>query len=343
MKSYFKKFSIMFVMLLAMIGVGAIQNGTVANAATVGERLLQPEDGWQRYSYNSTEITYEGTGWFFDNRYSDNYMQQYETNGAKIRFNFTGTKLRILASYWHSFTDSASVTIDGKITEGYSLNSSYTNSAPYLVYEKLGLSEGEHSVEISNGTTKYLAFNSIDIESTGKLKTYNPSLDTKTSSISLNKTSDSINVGETDNIVATTTPSGADIVWTSSDETIATVDSTGKVTGIKEGQATITAQIKDSEAKATCVVTVVPKGTDPNQPVDPTIPTEPTTGDANLFIELVDGNIKSYNVSSTEIAKFKQWYLDRDNTTSNKPYYEFSKGDYKDYVIHDKIDWFEVR
>ena len=58
---------------------------------------------------------------------------------------------------------------------------------------------------------------------------------------------------------------------------------------------------------------------------------------------MVDGNIKSYNVSSTEITKFKQWYLDRDNTKSNKPYYEFSKGDYKDYVIHEKIDWFEVR
>jgi len=146
---------------------------------------------------------------------------------------------------------------------------------------------------------------------------------------------------DSEQLTATTTPAGSEVVWSSSDSTIATVDSTGKVTGVKEGQATITAQIKGSETKATCVVTVIPKGTNP--PVDPTTPTEPTTGDANLFIELVDGNIKSYNVSSTEITKFKQWYLDRDNTTSNKPYYEFSKGDYKDYVIHDKIDWFEVR
>ncbi|BCZ47196.1 hypothetical protein psyc5s11_32630 [Clostridium gelidum] len=103
---------------------------------------------------------------------------------------------------------------------------------------------------------------------------------------------------------------------------MATVDGTGKVIAVKEGQATITAQIKDSETKATCIVKVVSKG------IDPTNSTEPTTGDANLFIELVDGNIKSYNVSSTEITKFKQWYLDRDNTKSNKPYYEFSKGDY---------------
>lgn len=87
-------------------------------------------------------------------------------------------------------------------------------------------------------------------------------------------------------------------------------------------------------------MTVTKSGT--TEPTNPTTPTEPT-GDANLFIELVDGNIKSYNVSSAEITKFKQWYLDRDNTKSNKPYYELSKGDYKDFVIHDKIDWFEVR
>jgi hypothetical protein len=35
MKNYFKKFSIMFVMLLAIIGVGAIQNGITTNAATI--------------------------------------------------------------------------------------------------------------------------------------------------------------------------------------------------------------------------------------------------------------------------------------------------------------------
>jgi uncharacterized protein YjdB len=48
------------------------------------------------------------------------------------------------------------------------------------------------------------------------------------------------------------------VIWTSSDETIATVDSTGLVTGVKSGTATITATTTDGGKIATCVVTVLP-------------------------------------------------------------------------------------
>lgn len=74
--------------------------------------------------------------------------------------------------------------------------------------------------------------------------------------IRLNKTSDSLTIGQTDNLVATTTPSGAQVTWTTSDSSIATVDSNGKITGIKEGQATITATTVDG-LTATCIVNVI--------------------------------------------------------------------------------------
>ncbi|WP_179117871.1 Ig-like domain-containing protein, partial [Clostridium beijerinckii] len=125
--------------------------------------------------------------------------------------------------------------------------------------------------------------------------------------------------------------------WKSSDESVATVDENGNVTGVKEGQATITATINDgSNISATCTVNVVPKTTEPTEPQDP-------TGDGTLFIELVDGNIKSYDVSSQEITNFINWYKNRDLDDSQSPVYKFKKGDYTDYVVHDKIDWFEVR
>jgi len=206
-----------------------------------------------------------------------------------------------------------------------------SNEVPPLKYNlSIGISNNTHTGYADKGYFKG-SIKSIEI--------YNDVVEyeAKTSEISLDQSSMDLTEGNSGQLTATTTPAGAEVVWISSDSSIATVDSSGKVTAIKEGQTTITTQIKDSETKATCVVTVLPKGTNP--PIDPTTP----TGDANLFIELVDGNIKSYNVSSAEITKFKQWYLDRDNTKSNKPYYEFSKGDYKDYVIHEKIDWFEVR
>ena len=58
-------------------------------------------------------------------------------------------------------------------------------------------------------------------------------------------------------ITATTSPEGADITWTSSDEAVATV-SGGTVTGVAAGTATITGTITVDgiEATATCDVTV---------------------------------------------------------------------------------------
>lgn len=71
--------------------------------------------------------------------------------------------------------------------------------------------------------------------------------------ITLDKTSLELAVNGTHTLVATTTPSGADVTWTSSDATIAKVEG-GKVTALKEGTATITAKAGDKTA--TCSVTV---------------------------------------------------------------------------------------
>ena len=52
---------------------------------------------------------------------------------------------------------------------------------------------------------------------------------------------------------------GGELTWTSADETIATVDETGKVTALAEGEVTITATLKDNaNVSASAVVTVVP-------------------------------------------------------------------------------------
>ncbi|MBY6836906.1 DUF11 domain-containing protein [Clostridium botulinum] len=265
MKNCFKKILIMLVMVLTIIGVGAIQNGTIANAATVGEQLLQPEDGWTRYSYDSKEITYDGIGWFYDYKWAYNYTHTYQTPGAKIKFNFTGTKLRILSSYWNTFTNDADIIIDGKYIEKYVVyDNGKQNVAPRLVYEKLGLSNDEHSVEIINNTKEYLTINSIDIE--GILLPYNEN--TKNQSISLNKSSLNLKEGTSEKLTATTTPSAVEIDWSSSDETVATVDSNGNVKAVKEGQSTITAKIKGTDIKTNCIVTVTKKDTVP-EPTDP--------------------------------------------------------------------------
>lgn len=78
--------------------------------------------------------------------------------------------------------------------------------------------------------------------------------------ISLNTSTLALNTNGTANLTATVSPSNASnkaVTWKSSDTTVATVDSNGKVTAKGPGSATITVTAADgSGKKATCTVTV---------------------------------------------------------------------------------------
>lgn len=77
--------------------------------------------------------------------------------------------------------------------------------------------------------------------------------------ISLDRNSATIKEGEYITLVATVTPANADnksVSWSSSSDAVATVDASGKVTGVKAGSATITATAADGGMKATCSLSV---------------------------------------------------------------------------------------
>ena len=91
--------------------------------------------------------------------------------------------------------------------------------------------------------------------------------DIKVTSITLNKSSLSLQTGQIETLTATVKPDNATdktVSWTSSSTSVATVDNNGKVTAKAKGSATITCRANDgSGVQATCAVTV----TDPNVPV----------------------------------------------------------------------------
>ncbi|MEY8001205.1 phage tail tube protein [Clostridium sp. Mt-5] len=98
----------------------------------------------------------------------------------------------------------------------------------------------------------------FDLKSDGK-PTYTPASNIPVTGVMLDKTTDSIAVGANDTLVATVAPSNAtnkNVTWSSSDSATATVDSTGKVTGVAAGTATITVTTEDGNKTATCTVTV---------------------------------------------------------------------------------------
>jgi len=81
--------------------------------------------------------------------------------------------------------------------------------------------------------------------------------------VSVRPTTASIGVGETVQLTATVEPSNAtnkNVTWSSSNPWVATVSSSGLVTGESAGTATITVTTEDGGYKATCEVTVTEEG-----------------------------------------------------------------------------------
>jgi uncharacterized protein YjdB len=159
----------------------------------------------------------------------------------------------------------------------------------------------------------------------------------ESASISLSVYNLDLIVGESKTINATIVSDNTtnkNIIWTTSDPTIATVDQNGKVTGIKEGQTTITAKVENTNLTATCEVNV-------------TNPVEINKNRAILSISLVNGAIKEYDVSMQEVDKFINWFEERANG-NGLALYSFTKKinpykSVKEYIVHYKIASFEVR
>jgi hypothetical protein len=102
--------------------------------------------------------------------------------------------------------------------------------------------------------------------------------------VNLSKATLILDAGQSETLQATTAPGNAsyqEITWSSSDDRIAIVDVTGKVTGIGSGTATITATSEDGGYYKQCVVTVSAAMND-NPPAPANNPPSPQTDAATL-------------------------------------------------------------
>lgn len=128
----------------------------------------------------------------------------------------------------------------------YPNSNTYQESGLYLGYGK------------TDGTESVKGFKCVGGD--GVNNPYTFELVLGASSVALNKDSLSLLVGNTETLTAIVTPETAvdkSVTWSSSDESIATVDNTGKVTAVAIGTATITAALTEDPTKtATCEVTV---------------------------------------------------------------------------------------
>lgn len=123
-----------------------------------------------------------------------------------------------------------------------------------------------------------------------------PSIDVE--KISLNKTNLKLTIGNTEQLAATVSPSNATdktITWSSSNSSIASVNSSGLVTAKSTGTATITA--KCGSVKATCTVTVIDNSGEEQIPEEDRI---------NISIFTINGVLLYQDVNAEKIKELSK-------------------------------------
>ena len=151
------------------------------------------------------------------------------------------------------------------------------------------------------------------------IKIASTSFATPVTSITLNRNTLSLGLGLSATLtVENVEPADATdktVTWSSSNESVATVDKDGKVTGIAVGEATITATANDgSGVSASCTVTVTPTGS---------ATVSGSTGRTSCgWVQLWDGGPKfaEFNVGAT-ITDYGNLASGADATTGNVAYY----------------------
>ena len=163
---YVGKTSLSFVLSIILLFGFAV---TSTYAATIGEALTAPEEGWTRFDDNDRTIIRSNGTWGYTK--SENVQQTYGAGyyystdkNAKITFSFVGTKFRIIASRYIYQSSDLTLKIDGVEVGKYS---AYSKSRTYqaLLFEESNLKPGKHTIEIINNEAgKELSVDAIDLE-----------------------------------------------------------------------------------------------------------------------------------------------------------------------------------
>jgi uncharacterized protein YjdB len=164
-------------------------------------------------------------------------------------------------------TGALSVVLIGKDTTASSFTLSRTDipsiaanaAATFTIAPKTGLGAGTHTATVmvyaaaDNGNA-WIMPQGLDVS-------FTVNEFTSVTGITLNKTTTALTVGATDPLTATVAPTNATnraVSWTTSNPAVATVSTSGVVTAVGAGTATITVTTANGGFAASCVVTVSP-------------------------------------------------------------------------------------
>jgi uncharacterized protein YjdB len=191
-----------------------------------------------------------------------------QTVGVTITSNSTtpGSDVNILtlggdATGWTFYTSKESKYISWSSGNSLTTAASVTKACKWTI----SISSGTATITNVGTNTRKLQYNSGSprfacyTTSQKKIQIYKKDAPVAVTGVSLNKTSMTLAIGDSETLTATVEPAKAsnkNITWSTSDPSVATVDD-GVVKGVAEGSATITVTTQDGSKTATCDVTVV--------------------------------------------------------------------------------------
>lgn len=322
---------------LAMLGF-KINYLEECEMATVGQQLLAPEAGWKRLDL--TDSNFEYTGGNYD--YGTNPTKVRIYNYCNMKFNFTGSKFRLLVTTDSSTSSGGKgfISIDGEAEVAF-----YTSSLSYdtfiLIYEVTNLDNDQHYVTIRDNGGFYLVINAIDIDENGELKPYNPN-PTPAIPTPTNLTATAGDSKVTLSWAAVTDATGYDVKRSTTaggpyTAIASNVSGTNYVDNTAVNGSTyyyvITALTADGESANSNEASATPTASGGN----------PGDGDqAILRITMNDSSEREYKVSKVIADDFVSW-CNRAIGTGNSCYV-FDKGaqNSKEYLFYEKIISFEV-
>lgn len=131
-----------------------------------------------------------------------------------------------------------------------------------------------------------------------------------------------IEVGKTTNLTATVAPvdaSNPKVIWSSSDESVATVNEDGRVTAVDEGVATITAKTEDGDFTDTATITVELPFIDPDVPLTKTFSADTNlqpSGKAFILFAFTENNEVFITIDSSEKYEAMSTYTVANNVVT---------------------------
>ncbi|MGO4730235.1 hypothetical protein [Paenibacillus sp. 2KB_22] len=135
-----------------------------------GYALTAPEDRWKRYDDSSSEIIYNGWLRYPSGQtgsYNNSFSASNNTVNKKATFTFKGTKLRLITMTHSDSTTIGKISIDGTPYDVSFYSSSAINQV--LVFEKTGLEDSLHTIEIYSPEAKNIRIDAVDIDLDGRM------------------------------------------------------------------------------------------------------------------------------------------------------------------------------